>query len=122
MKLYDTIYWDYGYDEWRVSTGVHNTQSYRSYPVSYSDPLEKYLDKDVWDHVLWEIELDLDQKVGKVIRIVSQVSALPPLSERPQHPSGMPWKTMHRRIRMRNDWQNLPVWDASCSLRGIINV
>jgi len=35
---------------------------------------------------------------------------LPPISKRPQHESGLPWKTLHSRSRTRSDWDKLPVW------------
>lgn len=113
MKLYETIYWDYGYDEWRFAVGDSGTVSYHSYPVTYSDSFEKVMDKDVWDHILWEIDFDHEKKCGVAIRIVARLSPLPPLSQRPQSITGLPWKTMQARCRMRKDWHTLPVWGES---------
>jgi len=112
MKVYDTIFWNYASDAWCVSIGKHGTGSFQIFPVQYSEPLEKFLDKDSWEHILWEVDLDFDTGKGKVIRIIKQLpSPLPPISKRPQHESGLPWKTLHSRSRTRSDWDKLPVWE-----------
>jgi hypothetical protein len=118
MKVYDVIFWDYGYDEWRIAIGTHGTPSYHSYPVSWNEEFEKYLDKDAWDHILWEVELDKDAGTAKVCRLMLQIPALPPLGQRPQTYDGRPWKTMQSRVRMRSDWNTLPEWGKDPVMQG----
>lgn len=111
MKVYDVIFWDYANDEWRVSIGKHGTDSYHSFPVQYSEPLDKFLDKDSWEHILWEVDIDYTTNTGKVVRIIKQLpEPLPPISIRSEHQSGKPWKSMSRRNRDREDWDQLPIW------------